>query len=170
MNRKHTADDYRRIIEKLRETRSDIALSSDFIVGFPGETDKDFEDTLQLVRDIQYVQAYSFKYSMRPGTPAALIEYQVNEDIKDNRLQVLQELLREQQLAFNISMIGKEITVLLEKDGRHEGQLIGKSPFLQSVYVEAPKRLLGQIVTVIIEGGSQNSLAGRMITQEHIHA
>lgn len=170
MNRKHTSDDYRRVIEKLREIRPNIAMSSDFIVGFPGETDKDFEDTLQLVKDVQYAQAYSFKYSMRPGTPAALIEYQVNEDIKDNRLQILQELLREQQAAFNISMVGKETTVLLEKEGRHEGQLIGKSPFLQSVHVDAPKRLLGQIVTVTIEGGSQNSLAGRMITQEHIHA
>lgn len=169
MNRKHTADDYRKIIDKLRDIRPDLALSSDFIVGFPGETDKDFEDTLQLVKDVQYVQAYSFKYSMRPGTPAALIEYQVNEDIKDNRLQILQELLREQQLAFNMQMIGKETTVLLEKEGRHEGQLIGKSPFLQSVHVEAPKRLLGHIVSVIIEGGSQNSLAGRLITQEYIH-
>jgi tRNA-2-methylthio-N6-dimethylallyladenosine synthase len=170
MNRKHTADDYRRIIDKLRSVRPDITLSSDFIVGFPGETNKDFEDTLQLIKDVKYVQAYSFKYSMRPGTPAALIEYQLNEDIKDNRLQILQELLRQQQLAFNISMVGKQTTVLLEKEGRHDGQLIGKSPFLQSVHLEASKRLLGQIVNVIIEGGSQNSLAGKMITQEHIHA
>ncbi|MCP5322481.1 MAG: tRNA (N6-isopentenyl adenosine(37)-C2)-methylthiotransferase MiaB [Candidatus Paracaedibacteraceae bacterium] len=169
MNRKHTAAEYRDIIYKLREIRPDIALSSDFIVGFPDETDQDFEDTLQLVRDIKYVQAYSFKYSMRPGTPAALIHSQVNEDIKDNRLQILQELLREQQLEFNISMVGKQTTVLLEKEGRHPGQLIGKSPFLQSVYLEAPKRLLGQIVTVEIEGGTQNSLAGKMVTQEHIH-
>lgn len=169
MNRKHTADDYRRIIEKLREIRPDIAMSSDFIVGFPGETDKDFEDTLQLVRDIGYAQAYSFKYSMRPGTPAALIEYQVNEDIKDSRLQMLQDLLREQQLAFNMSMAGQRMTVLLEKKGRHEGQLIGKSPFLQSVHLDAHDRLLGQIVTVDIERGSQNSLAGKIVTEEHIH-
>ncbi len=169
MNRKHTADDYRRIIEKLREIRPDIAMSSDFIVGFPGETDKDFEDTLQLVRDIRYAQAYSFKYSMRPGTPAALIEYQVNEDIKDSRLQMLQDLLREQQLAFNMSMAGQRMTVLLEKKGRHEGQLIGKSPFLQSVHLDAHERLLGQIVTVDIEGGSQNSLAGKIVTEEYIH-
>lgn len=169
MNRKHTADDYRRIIEKLRTVRSDIAMSSDFIVGFPGETDKDFEDTLQLVRDIGYVQAYSFKYSMRPGTPAALIEYQVNEDIKDSRLQILQDLLREQQLAFNMSMVGKPMTVLLAKDGRHEGQLIGRSPYLQSVHLDAPQRLLGQIVTVDIEGATQFSLAAKMVTQEHIH-
>lgn len=169
MNRKHTADDYRRIIEKLRTVRPEIALSSDFIVGFPGETDKDFEDTLQLVRDIGYAQAYSFKYSMRPGTPAALIEYQVNEDIKDSRLLMLQDLLREQQLAFNMSMVGQRTTVLLEKKGRHEGQLIGKSPFLQSVHLEAPERLLGHIVTVDIEGGSQNSLAGKIVTEEHIH-
>lgn len=169
MNRKHTADDYRRIVDKLREVRPDIAMSSDFIVGFPGETDKDFEDTLQLVRDIGYAQAYSFKYSMRPGTPAALIEYQVNEDIKDSRLQMLQDLLREQQLAFNMSMAGQRTTVLLEKKGRHEGQLIGKSPFLQSVHLEAPERLLGHIVTVEIEGGSQNSLAGKIVTEEYIH-
>lgn len=169
MNRKHTADDYRRIIEKLREIRPDMAMSSDFIVGFPGETDADFQATLQLVCDVNYAQAYSFKYSMRPGTPAALIEYQVNEDIKDNRLQELQQLLREQQLAFNMQMIGQETTVLLEKDGRHEGQLIGKSPFLQSIHVDAPKCLLGHIVKVKIEGGSQNSLAGTLITQEHVH-
>ena len=169
MNRKHTADDYRRIIEKLREIRPDIAMSSDFIVGFPGETDKDFEDTLHLVRDIGYAQAYSFKYSMRPGTPAALIEYQVNEDIKDSRLQMLQDLLREQQLAFNMSMAGQRITVLLEKKGRHEGQLIGRSPFLQSVHLDAHERLLGQIVTVDIVGGSQNSLAGKIVTEEYIH-
>lgn len=169
MNRKHTAKEYVHVIEKLRSVRPDIAMSSDFIVGFPGETEKDFEDTLQLVRDINYVQAYSFKYSIRPGTPAALMECQINEDIKDHRLQILQELLREQQLTFNMKMVGKKTTVLLEKEGRHEGQLIGKSPFLQSVYVEASKRLLGQIITVVIDGGSQNSLSGRMLTQEHIH-
>lgn len=169
MNRKHTADDYRRVIDKLREVKPDIAMSSDFIVGFPGETDQDFEDTLQLVRDIGYIQAYSFKYSIRPGTPAALIENQVNEDIKDSRLQALQELLREQQLAFNMSLVGKKMDVLLEKDGRHPGQLIGRSPFLQSVYLEAPQRLLGQIVTVDIEGSTQFSLAGKMVTHEHIY-
>lgn len=169
MNRKHTADDYRRVVDKLREVKPDIAMSSDFIVGFPGETDQDFEDTLQLVKDIGYVQAYSFKYSIRPGTPAALIENQVNEDIKDNRLQALQELLREQQLAFNMSLVGTKMDVLLEKDGRHPGQLIGRSPFLQSVYLDAPQRLLGQIVTVDIEGSTQFSLAGKMVTQEYIH-
>lgn len=169
MNRKHTADDYRAIVERLRTVRPDIAMSSDFIVGFPGETEKDFEATLQLVRDIGYAQAYSFKYSIRPGTPAALMEYQLNEDIKDRRLQILQELLREQQLNFNKGMVGNQTTILLDKEGRHEGQLIGKSPFLQSVYVDAPKRLLGKIVTVNIDGGSQNSLSGCLETQEHIH-
>lgn len=169
MNRKHTADDYRRIVDKLRDIQPNIGMSSDFIVGFPGETDQNFEDTLQLVRDIGYVQAYSFKYSMRPGTPAALIEYQLNEDIKDSRLQILQDLLREQQLAFNMSMVGKQMTVLLEKEGRHPGQLIGRSPYLQSVHLDAPQRLLGQIVTVDIEGATQFSLAAKMVTQEHIH-
>lgn len=169
MNRKHTADDYRRIIDKLRDVRPDIALSSDFIVGFPGETDKDFEDTLRLVKDVKYAQAYSFKYSIRPGTPAALMEYQVNEDIKDIRLQTLQACLREQQLGFNIRTVGKTMPVLLEKEGRHEGQLIGKSPFLQSVHVVAPKRLIGTIVDVIVEEAGQNSLSGKLITQEHIH-
>lgn len=169
MNRKHTADEYRRIVDKLRDVQPNIGMSSDFIVGFPGETDQDFEDTLRLVRDIGYVQAYSFKYSIRPGTPAALIEYQVNEDIKDSRLQILQDLLREQQLAFNMSRVGQQMTVLLEKEGRHPGQLIGRSPYLQSVHLEAPQRLLGQIVTVDIEGATQFSLAGKMVTQEHIH-
>lgn len=169
MNRQHTADDYRRIIDKLREVRPDIAMSSDFIVGFPGETDKDFEDTMRLVKDVKYAQAYSFKYSMRPGTPAALIEYQVDEGIKDIRLQELQACLRDQQLQFNVGMTGKTLPVLLEKDGRHEGQLIGKSPFLQSVHVVAPKRLLGTIVDVTVNEAGQNSLSGELVTQEHIH-
>lgn len=170
MNRKHTADEYRRVIDKLREVRPDIAMSSDFIVGFPGETDQDFEDTMQLVRDVQYAQAYSFKYSIRPGTPGALMENQVNEDIKDSRLQELQALLREQQEAFNKQMVGQDTTVLFEKEGRHAGQLIGKTPFLQSVHVEAPKRLLGKIAEVKVVSGGQNSLAAEMLTSEVVHS
>ncbi len=169
MNRKHTSDEYRAVIDKLREIQPEIAMSSDFIVGFPGESDQDFEDTMQLVRDVKYAQAYSFKYSVRPGTPGALMENQVNEGIKDSRLQALQELLRAQQLEFNQQMASKEMTLLFEKTGRHEGQLIGKSPFLQSVHVSAPKRLLGSIAKVKILSGGQNSLAAEMITNELVH-
>ena len=162
MNRSHTASEYKDIIAKLRAYRPDISLSSDFIVGFPGETDKDFAETIDLVREVTYASAYSFKYSIRPGTPGALMENQIEERVKDERLAVLQELLREQQLAFNEQCAGQCFAVLFEKPGKHAGQLVGKSPYLQSVHVEANERLLGHIVEVDITAGFQNSLTGRV--------
>ena len=160
MNRAHTAESYLRLIERIRAARPDIAISGDFIVGFPGERDADFEATLQLVREVGYASAFSFKYSRRPGTPASAMPGQVAEDLKDERLARLQALLIEQQRAFNASQKGKSLAVLFEKKGRHSGQLIGRSPYLQSVHVSAPDRLLGQIVTVQIDDAAQNSLAG----------
>ena len=160
MNRKHKAEAYLRIVEKLRAARPDLALSSDFIVGFPGERDADFEATMQLVRDVGYAQAFSFKYSARPGTPAALLELQIDEAAKTERLAALQALLAEQQLAFNRAMVGHTLPVLVEKTGKLPGQLIGKSPYLQSVVIEGTPRLIGSIVPAAISAGYQNSLAG----------
>ena len=163
MNRRHTADEYRRIIDKLRGYRPDLALSGDFIVGFPGETDAEFEDTMQLVRDVSYAQAYSFKYSPRPGTPAAALEGQmIEEKIKSERLAALQALLNEQQLAFNKSFEGREVPVLLEREGKREGQLIGRSPYMQSVFVQSPTHRIGRTATVIVEEGNANSLRGKL--------
>lgn len=159
MNRRHRADDYRRLIERLRNARPDLALSSDFIVGFPGETDKDFEQTLRLVEDVGYAQAYSFKYSPRPGTPAAAEVGQVPEPVKSERLHVLQQLLDSQQRAFNMSMIGRELGILLENPGRKPGQLVGRSPYMQAVHVEASNALLHQVVNVRITAAGPNSLA-----------
>ncbi|MEH6629548.1 MAG: tRNA (N6-isopentenyl adenosine(37)-C2)-methylthiotransferase MiaB [Halopseudomonas aestusnigri] len=164
MNRKHTGDDYRRVIDKLRDACPELALSSDFIIGFPGETNQDFADTLRLVTDINYAQAYSFKYSPRPGTPAAGIDAQVPEDVKSTRLSMLQELLNAQQMAFNQSMVGKTLSVLIERKGREVGQLGGRSPYMQSVFVQAPERLMGQIVDVKIETAKPNSLTGSVET------
>lgn len=160
MNRQHSRDFYFKIIDKFREHRLDIAFSSDFIVGYPGETDQDFRDTLDLVKRIGYAQCYSFKYSPRPGTPASVLENQVQEDVKSERLYILQELLAKQQLEFNQSMVGKVLPVLLQKDGKKRGQLIGKSPYMQSVFIVAPKEKEGQVVDVSITEGFQNSLAG----------
>lgn len=167
MNRRHTADDYRRIVERLRAAAPDIALSSDFIVGFPGERDEDFAETLRLITDIGYAQAYSFKYSPRPGTPAEAIEQQVDEAVKAERLETLQNLLAAQQLAFNQSAVGKSMPILLEKTGRHERQLSGRSPFMQSVFVEADRRLLGEVVEVRIEKAHARSLEGSVVTGVH---
>lgn len=160
MNRKHTRKQYLGIIEKLRSYRPDIALSSDFIVGFPGETEEDFEQTMDLVREVEYVQAYSFKYSPRPGTPGALLENQIPEDIKAERLTRLQDLLRTQQQAFNEASVGKTLPVLFDRKGKLEGQLLGKSPYLQSVYVEVSPDLFGQCVEVKIKDAFLNSLTG----------
>jgi tRNA-2-methylthio-N6-dimethylallyladenosine synthase len=160
MNRAHTADDYRRIVERLRTARPDLALSSDFIVGFPGESERDFEATMELVRGIGFASAFSFKYSARPGTPAALMEDQIPEEVKDTRLQRLQALLRTQQEAFNRSCIGRVLPVLLERPGRHAGQLGGRSPYLQAVHVAGPAEWLGRIVPVRIDACGPNSLAG----------
>jgi len=163
MNRRHTADEYRRIIDRLRHYRPDLALSGDFIVGFPGESDQDFEDTLQLVRDVGYAQAYSFKYSPRPGTPAAALgEQMIEEAVKSERLARLQALLNEQQITYNRSFVGKEVDVLLEREGKREGQLIGRSPYMQSVFVPAPTQRIGRIATVIVREGNANSLRGEL--------
>ena len=163
MNRGHSADDYRRIVDRLRAARPDLALSSDFIVGFPGETEADFGATLQLIRDIGYAQAYSFKYSTRPGTPAAEAENQVPEDIKTARLARLQALLSAQQADFNRAMIGRVMPVLLEKPGRHAGQLVGRSPWLQAVHLDAGPHVVGDLVDVRVDAVQPNSMAGRLI-------
>lgn len=163
MNRKHTAEYYLTIVEKLRAARPDLALSSDFIVGFPGETDADFNATMALVESVHYAQAYSFKYSPRPGTPAAEHEAQIEESVKDTRLALLQGLLNRQQAAFNRSMLGKTMTVLFERKGKFDNQLIGKSPYLQSVHVRDAAHLMGQLVDVSIVRADDNSLAGELL-------
>ena len=170
MNRKHSAEDYLRLVGKLREARPDLALSSDFIVGFPGESDKDFAETLKLVTEVGYAQAYSFKYSPRPGTPAAGVEQQVPEAVKSERLAMLQQLLNEQQSAFNQSTVGKRLPLLLERRGKHAGQLVGRSPYMQSVHLEAPERLLGAVVEVEILSAGPNSLGGRVVTDGYSSA
>ncbi|MCQ2005556.1 tRNA (N6-isopentenyl adenosine(37)-C2)-methylthiotransferase MiaB [Rhizobium sp. NRK18] len=158
MNRRHTADDYVRLIGKIRDARPDIAISGDFIVGFPGETDADFEDTMKIVETVRYAQAYSFKYSTRPGTPGADLKDQVPEDVKAERLERLQALLIRQQHEFAEECVGREVDVLLEKPGRYDGQLIGRSPWLQSVIVDAKALQIGDIVKVRITGTGPNSL------------
>jgi tRNA-2-methylthio-N6-dimethylallyladenosine synthase len=160
MNRAHTAESYLRLVEKIRAARPDIAMAGDFIVGFPGERDADFEATLQLVREVGYAGAFSFKYSRRPGTPASALPGQVADEVKEERLARLNALLDDQQRAFNASQAGKVLPVLFERPGRHPGQLSGRSPYLQAVHVEGPERLIGQIVPVRIETGSKMSLAG----------
>jgi tRNA-2-methylthio-N6-dimethylallyladenosine synthase len=160
MNRQHGADSYRRIVDKLRRARPDIALTSDFIVGFPGESDADFEATMELVREIGYATAFSFKYSARPGTPAAAQKKQIPESVKSERLAALQALLAEQQHGFDDSMIGRTLPVLLEKPGREAGQLMGRTPYLQPVHVAAPSAHIGRLVRVAITARTANSLHG----------
>ena len=164
MNRKHTADLYRDVVEKLRKARPDIAFSSDYIIGFPGETDEDFEDTMQLARDIEYVSCYSFKFSARPGTPAANMQNLVHDKIATERLSRFQALINEQQIKFNKQSVGKRMGVLLDRRGKKEGQLLGRSPYNQSVHVFAKDRLLNQIVEVDITEGFENSLTGKIVT------
>jgi len=160
MNRKHTAEAYLESIEKFRKARPDIAISSDFIVGFSGETEQDHQDTLELIKKVGYTACYSFKYSPRPGTPGAAMKGVVAEDIKERRLQELQALLTQQQTDFNKNFIGQTVEVLLDRKGSKTGQIMGKSPYMQSVYVEADESLLGQTVNVKIKRASQNSLSG----------
>ncbi len=166
MNRRHTADDYRRTVEKLRRARPDLALSSDFIVGFPGESAADFRDTLDLVREIGFAQAFSFKYSPRPGTPAASEADQVPEPVKAERLAELQALLLRQQRAFNAARVGHVLPVLFEKPGKHDGQLVGRSPYLQAVHAEIGTERIGEIVPVLIERAEPNSLAGTIAPED----
>ncbi len=165
MNRKHTATDYRRIVDRLREARPDIALSSDFIVGHPGETDADFAATLDLVRDVGFAQAYSFRYSARPGTPAAAAPYQVPEQEKERRLQELQLLLRAQQARFNAGCVGLTLPVLFTGPGRHSGQVVGRSPFLQPVHVTGPAGLVGAETQVRIVAALPNSLSATLVKE-----
>ena len=163
MNRSHTAASYIDTIVRIRQARPDIALSSDFIAGFPGETEQDFEATMELVRTVEYAQAFSFKYSPRPGTPASSQENQVLEDVKSERLARLQALLLAQQARFNQACKGRVLDVLLEKPGRQPGQLIGRSPYLQSVFIDAGSASIGDIVKVKIENVGSNSLTGHMV-------
>ena len=166
MNRKHTAAEYLDIIAKLRAARPDIAISGDMIVGFPGETEADFEATMELVRQVDYASCFSFKYSRRPGTPGAALHGQVDEAVKTERLSRLQALLAEQQTAFNERMIGKRLPVLFERAGRNPGQIAGRSPYLQAVHCEGPAGLIGQIATVEVTGASKNALSARLVPQE----
>lgn len=162
MNRKHTAEFYLDIISRLKKARPDLALSSDFIVGFPGETDAEFEETLALVREVRYAQAYSFKYSPRPGTPAATDENQVDENVKKLRLGQLQALLMEHQTSFNASTVGQTFEVLFDREGKFEGQLLGKSPYMQSVHIKDAEHWRGKLVSVIIKESYLNSVAGEV--------
>jgi tRNA-2-methylthio-N6-dimethylallyladenosine synthase len=164
MNRRHTSSDYRGLIERFRAVRPDMAFSSDFIVGFPGESDDDFAATLDLVRDVGFAQAYSFKYSPRPGTPAAVLETQVPETVKDARLAALQARLAEQRASFDHSCVGHVLPVLFERPGRHAGQLVGRSPFLQGVHAVAPPAMLGSVQPVRILLCRRQSLAGELET------
>jgi len=165
MNRGHDAESYLRTIEKLRAARPDLAFSCDFIVGFPGETDADFEATLDLIRTVEYAQAYSFKYSSRPGTPAAGMPRQVPEEVKDERLALLQALLMEQMTAFNAASRGTSCEVLFERAGRHEDQLVGRSPWNQAVHVDAPEHVVGDMARVFIESCKPHSLEGRLLKE-----
>ena len=162
MNRQHKADDYLHLIDRIRKARPDIAFSGDFIVGFPGETDEDFEATMKLVQEVGYSSAYSFKYSPRPGTPGATMKGHIEEKVKDERLQRLQALILEQQHQFLQSKIGKRIEVLVEKAGRHEGQMVGRSPWLLPVAVSTNAKI-GEIIAVDVTDASSNSLLGRAV-------
>lgn len=163
MNRGHSADFYLRMIKKIRSAKPDMAISGDFIVGFPGETSADFESTLSLIREVGYASAFSFKYSTRPGTPAAESDKQISEAEKSARLQELQALVHAQQTSFNAAMVGRTLPVLLEKPGRDPGQLVGRSPYLQSVHLQAEPALIGTIVDTHISGVGTNSLSGHYV-------
>ena len=165
MNRSHSKASYLALIERVRAARPDIAISGDFIVGFPGESEAEFEETLKIVAEVNYAQAYSFKYSPRPGTPAAEMEAQVPGELMDQRLQRLQALLNEQQLAFNRETVGSRTAVLLERPGRKPRQLVGKSPWLQSVHLETAAAV-GDLVEVEIVSAGPNSLAGAELVRQ----
>ena len=168
MNRRHTRADYLRLIARIKAARPDLALSGDFIVGFPGETDAEFEATLSLVREVGYASAYTFKYSSRPGTPGAGLPDQIPEAVKSERLERLLALTTEQMRAFGRACVGRTLDVLLEKPGRMAGQLGGRSPYLQAVHLEAPVQLLGTIQRVLITGAGNNSISGKIVTDtEH---
>ena len=159
MNRSHTTETYLAVLDKMRAARADIALSGDFIIGFPGETEEDFEATLQIVDQVRYAAAYSFKYSPRPGTPAANMEEQIAREVMDDRLQRLLDRINSHQLAFNAKKVGCDTQVLIERKGRLPGQMIGRSPWLQSVHLQTPA-LPGDIVDVTLVGAGPNSMTG----------
>jgi tRNA-2-methylthio-N6-dimethylallyladenosine synthase len=165
MNRSHDAETYLGLIAKMRAARPDIAISGDFIVGFPGETEEDFAATLSIVDEVGYAAAYSFKYSARPGTPAAVMEGQIPREVMDERLQRLQARIGEHSLAFNRSKVGLDTEILVERPGRHEGQMIGRSPWLQSVHVETDARP-GEMVDVTLVAAGPNSLTGAVRQRE----
>ncbi|MFP5329611.1 MAG: tRNA (N6-isopentenyl adenosine(37)-C2)-methylthiotransferase MiaB [Alphaproteobacteria bacterium] len=165
MNRSHTAESYLRIIEKVRSARPDIAISGDFIVGFPGETEEDFEATLQIVDAVRYASAYSFKYSARPGTPAALMEDQIAREVMDERLQRLQARISEHQLAFNRSCVGRKTQLLIERPGKRHGQMAGRSPWLQSVHVETDAAP-GTMLDVTLTAAGPNSMSGAVLARK----
>jgi tRNA-2-methylthio-N6-dimethylallyladenosine synthase len=164
MNRSHSAETYLAIVEKMRAARPDIALSGDFIVGFPGETEEDFEATLQIIDEVRYASAYSFKYSARPGTPAATMEDQIPREIMEDRLARLHERIGAHQLAFNRSKVGHETRILVERTGRHQGQMIGRSPWLQSVHVETAAKP-GDFIDVMLVAAGPNSMTGAIRQQ-----
>jgi tRNA-2-methylthio-N6-dimethylallyladenosine synthase len=164
MNRQHSADLFRRVVAQLRAARPDLVLSSDFIVGFPGETETDFAATMDLVRETGFAMAYSFKYSPRPGTPAAIMPAAVAEAEKDTRLAALQDVLNTQQQDFNRATIGKVMPVLFEKPGRRDGQLVGRTPYGQAVHVEVGEAMLGRMVDVRIADVGRFSLKGNLET------
>ncbi|MBR2299174.1 MAG: tRNA (N6-isopentenyl adenosine(37)-C2)-methylthiotransferase MiaB [Alphaproteobacteria bacterium] len=163
MNRRHTRETYIEVVQKLKAANPKLEMSSDFIVGFPGETDEDFEETMDLVNKIQYIQAFSFKYSKRPGTPAATMENQVPEKIKKERLDILQTRLFELQDKFNQKCVGQVFDVLFEQNGRHKGQLIGRTPYMQNVHAVASSDMMGKIKQVKILSATTNSLTGKVI-------
>jgi tRNA-2-methylthio-N6-dimethylallyladenosine synthase len=163
MNRRHRAQDYLDIVARLRAARPDVALSSDFIVGFPGETDSDFEETLALIRAVGFASTFSFKYSPRPGTPGSEREDQIVDEIMRERLAILQALVETQRQAFNVATVGRVIDVLFEKPGRHEGQIAGKSPYMQPVHVFGPPELVGRVLPARIVAAGSNSLSGEIV-------
>lgn len=163
MNRKHDRDLYFKIIEDVRKGRPDIALSSDFIVGFPGETDQDFEDTMDLIERVNFSSAYSFIYSPRPGTPAANMQQQLHDKIKSERLTRLQALLAEQQKQFNANTVGKDVTVIFDRRGRQDNQYLGRSEYNQAVHVVANEDLFGQMRKVRVTASTQSSLTAELV-------
>ena len=163
MNRRHNSADYLRIVEKLQQANPNLRMSSDFIVGFPGETDDDFRATLDIVNRVKYIQAFSFKYSRRPGTPAAVMDNQIEEKVKKERLEILQNLLFSYQLKFNEECLGKTMPVLFESKGRHAGQLIGRTPYMQNLHAELNKTNLNKIINVKVTEATANSLSGEVV-------
>jgi tRNA-2-methylthio-N6-dimethylallyladenosine synthase len=163
MNRKHTVADYLTLVDRIRQARPDLALSTDIIVGFPGETEADFHATLDVVERVGFAQAYTFKYSPRPGTPAASMPTQVVEEVKIDRLHQLQRVLDRHQTSFNLRCVGSTLPVLFDRRGRKAGQLLGRSPYLQAVHAEADSSALGRVLPVEIRSAGPNSLAGVVV-------